>query len=839
MPITRRSTNAKTASRIGKTNPSNINWVLISFGRPFYLISLALFIAFFYGISIIGYTTRIFVSNLLTLPRKIHHIKIQIPLPKPKIRAGSIIKLLQKTPHFRVPKNTINIPSRISLYIFYTRKRLSFLLSKLKSTKKPTRQKETAAKRSVNLVLPVFYIDRTSVRILTFVFIIFSLTAFAFWAIVLKDLPSPDTLTTRKIDVSTKIYDRNGILLYTIYKDKNRSIVNLDQIPTEVRLATLAAEDAEFYDHPGFSVRGIARSIFKNLENGEVTGGSTITQQLVKNALLTPEKTLERKLKEIALAIRVEISFSKDQILEMYLNEVSYGGTAYGVAEASEAYFGKSVSQLNLAEAAFLAGLPKSPSKFSPFSGSVNSGIDRQKDVLNLMKINKFITEDQERDALATKLVFAPSKTDIKAPHFVMYVRQQLAEKYGEDVVETGGLEVVTTLDYKVQKFAEDVLAQEVAKLKPLHVGNGAVVILDPKTGAILAMVGSKNYFDPASDGNVNVAIQNRPPGSSIKVVNYAYALGHGFTPASIIDDSPTSFSVPGQAPYTPKNYDGKFRGNITLRSALAESRNIPAVKVLASYGVTNMIDLGTKMGITTWGDKSQYGLSLTLGGGGVRLLDLAQVYATVANYGKTNETWAVGKITNYKGKVLEDNTCSPNSTKPPCSGQQVLDNRVAYLVTDILKDNTARSPAFGSHSQLVIPGHPEVAVKTGTSNDLRDNLTVGYNQDYVVAVWVGNNDNSPMSRVASGLTGASSIFHGIMSGLLADQKSLAWDMPTGIVKSTVCSLTGSLPCEGCPTRPELFLSESLPTRACRPDQIIVSEEGRRGSLDGYYPVDF
>ena len=599
----------------------------------------------------------------------------------------------------------------------------------------------------------------------------------------------------------------------------------------------MAAEDAEFYDHPGFSIRGIARSIFKNLQKGELTGGSTITQQLVKNALLTPEKTLDRKLKEIALAVRVEIAFSKDQILEMYLNEVSYGGTAYGVAEASQAYFGKSVSNLNLAEAAYLAGLPKSPSKFSPFSGSIDEGINRQKDILHLMKVNKFITEDQEKDALATKLTFAASKTDIKAPHFVMYVRQELAEKYGEDVVETGGLEVVTTLDYQVQKFAEEILAKEVAKLKPLRVGNGAVVILDPKTSAILAMVGSKDYFDTANDGNVNVTIQNRPPGSSIKVVNYAYALGHGYTPATIIDDAPVSFNIPGQAPYSPKNYDGNFRGNITLRSAFAESRNIPAVRVLASYGVANMIDMGQKMGITTWGDKSQFGLSLTLGGGGVRLLDLAQVYATVADYGKTNKTWAIEKITNYKGKVLENNPCSDQNTLQ-CSAKQVLDNRVAYLITNILKDNNARSPAFGSHSQLVIPKHPEVAVKTGTSNDLRDNLTVGYTQDYVVAVWVGNNDNSPMSRVASGLTGASSIFHEIMSGLLYDKKSIAWDIPTGVTQTAVCSLTGTLPCDGCPTRSEFFLNENKPTRACSPDQIIVSEEGRR-SVNGFYPVDF
>lgn len=690
---------------------------------------------------------------------------------------------------------------------------------------------------------------RTSIKIISVVFFLLGISTLAFWFFILKDLPSPKSLTTRPIEVSTKIYDRNGTLLYKIYKDKNRTIVPLSEIPSQVRLATLAAEDAEFYNHKGISVRGISRAFFKNLEKGELSGGSTITQQLVKNALLTPEKTLARKVKELALAVEVELTYSKDQILEMYMNEVSFGGTAYGISEASNVYFGKSVEKLSIAEAAYLAGLPKSPSKYSPFSGNFEAGINRQKDILNLMKINGFINEEQETSAENEKLVFAKDRTDIKAPHFVMYVRNLLAEQYGEEMVETGGLDVVTTLDYKLQTMAEEVLKKELDKLKPLHVGNGAVVILDPKTNEILAMVGSKDYFDLANDGNVNVTLRPRSPGSSIKVVNYAYALSTAFSPASIIDDTPITYKVQGQPPYSPKNYDGDFHGRVPLRSALARSLNIPAVKILSSYGVKNMIDLGRKMGITTWDDENRFGLSLTLGGGEVKLLELAKVYSTIASLGVTKDTWAIKKVTNYKNKVLEEKSCAsdvnaktdsfasiptvraevaPVST---CQGTSVLDPRVSYMLIDILKDNNARAPSFGRLSQLVIPGHPEVAVKTGTSNDLRDNLTVGMTPNYVIAVWVGNNDNSPMSRIASGLTGASTIFNKIAISMLADKEVQNWSVPSGMVQLPICTMTGSLPCSGCPTKLEWFLDEKKPGMACNSDQILAfqkSEEERR-----------
>lgn len=697
---------------------------------------------------------------------------------------------------------------------------------------------------------------KTIIAFFIAVFGIGMVSSYAFWTIVLKDLPSPRELTTRNVEVSTKIYDRNGILLYKIYKDENRTPVPLSEIPIQVRLATLAIEDAEFYNHIGFSIKGITRAVIKNIRKGELTGGSTITQQLIKNALLSSEKTLIRKLRELVLALQVELEYSKDEILEMYLNEVAYGGTAYGVQEASRMYFGKDVSKLTLGEAALLAGLPKSPTQFSPFGANPDAAIARQKEVIKLMKINGYITEKQKVEAEAEEITFAENKIDIKAPHFVMYVRDQLERKYGKEFVEQGGLEVVTTLDLRIQELAEQIVKDEVDKLSDLNVTNGAVVILSPPTGEVLAMVGSKDYFDLEADGNVNVTTSLRQPGSSIKIVNYAYILSNGFTPASIIVDSPITFLVHGQEPYTPRNYEGGFRGALTLRSAFAESRNVPAVKILNSYGVKNMIDQGRKMGITTWTNPDNYGLSLTLGGGEVRLIDLARVYATVANYGRIPILTSVTKITNHNGAIIEERKCEEIEEIPliasvqaseaaqlinkpsltSCDGKQVLDPRVAYLITDILKDNIARSPSFGTNSMLVIPEHAEVAVKTGTSNNLRDNLTVGYNQNFLVAAWVGNNDNSPMARVASGVTGASPIFNNIMSALLAQKENHDWDIPDGLVQLPICPLTGTLACTGCPVKMEWFLEENKPEVACHPDWF-KKVEGEEKSDDKEKPV--
>ncbi len=644
------------------------------------------------------------------------------------------------------------------------------------------------------------------IKPIVFVVLVLLLCIGSFYFLILKELPSPYELGSRSPNVSTKIYDRNGNLLYKIYKDENRTIIPLNQIPENVRLATLAAEDAEFYSHPGFSIKGIFRALIKDIKTGQIHGGSTITQQLVKNTLLTPEKTLIRKIKELILSVEIEIIYSKDQILEMYLNEVSYGGTAYGIEEASLSYFGKSVKELNLAEASLLAGLPKSPTTYSPFGSNPDLAFERQREVLNLMVINRYISQEEYTESSEQKLHFAPNKTNIKAPHFVMYIRQILADKYGEATLEKGGLEITTSIDLSIQETAEKIVKDELERLKGMNVGNGSALVMNPQTGEILAMVGSKNYFDTEKDGNVNVLTRLRQPGSSIKVVNYAYALGNGYTLSSIINDSPITFHTPGTTPYSPVNYDGKFLGNVTLRSALAQSRNIPAVKILSSYGVGKMIEQGKKMGITTWNDPSNYGLSLTLGGGAVKALDLAKVYATLAASGKTPELMPILEIKNYKGQTLEENT--PKST-------QTLDSRISFLLTDVLKDNNARAPEFGYNSYLVIKNHPEVAVKTGTSNDLRDNWTVGYNQDYLVLTWVGNNDNSPMSRIASGVTGASPIWNKIMSSLLEGNISFDWEVPEGVSKINICSSTGTLSCEGCISKQEWFLNENKPSKHC------------------------
>lgn len=756
-----------------------IRRILILIGKPFYFVLSRLVL----GITLSTYTIIHFgkkkkgpkiIYKGLTLPKiklpKLVLPKLKLPKVKPVLRLEELkFKLLELK-----------------------------ILSKLRKffVKKLTRLQKLQLKVRVRIIV-------ISLAVLSLIF-------YSYFAIF-RGLPSPKELDSREPQVSTKIFDRNGNLLYTIYKDQNRTIVPLTKIPPHVRLATLAAEDAEFYSNPGFSVKGIFRALITDIQTGSMQGGSTITQQLVKNTLLTPEKTITRKIKELVLSIEVEATYTKDQILEMYLNEVSYGGTAYGIEEASESYFGKDVSDLDMAEAAFLAGLTKSPTTYSPFGANPDMAIQRQREVLHLMVVNKFITQAQETAAENEKLVFIPNKTPIAAPHFVMYIRQLLVDKYGEDMVETGGLQVTTSLDLSIQETAEQVVASEVGKLKGLNVGNGAALVVNPQTGEILAMVGSKGYFDIADDGNVNVLTSLRQPGSSIKVVNYSYALAHGYTPATIIDDSPITYVTAGTTPYTPVNYDGKFVGHLPLRSALAQSRNIPAVKVLASYGVSNMVTQGTEMGITTWTDPSQYGLSLTLGGGAVTALDLSKVYSTIADGGKRPDLMPILEVKDYKGKVLEKNT--PVTT-------QVVDPRVAFLLTDILKDNNARAPEFGYNSYLVIKDHPEVAVKTGTSNDLRDNWTVGYNQNYLVLTWVGNNDNSPMSHIASGITGASPIWNKIMSAILNGQPSIDWKAPDGISKVNICSLTGTLPCDSCPTKQEWFLDETKPVKSCTPDQI-------------------
>ncbi len=681
-----------------------------------------------------------------------------------------------------------------------------------------------------------------------------SSTLLLFYSSTLSGLPSPKTLSTTHPPLSTKIYDRDGFLLYTIYDNENRSLVSIKDIPAHLILATLAIEDNEFYKHPGFSAKGILRALSKNISDGTMYGGSTITQQLVKNTLLSSEKSIERKIKELFLAIEIELLYPKNRILEMYLNTSPYGGPVYGIGQAARVYFDKDVEKLSLAESAFLAGIPKSPNIYSPFIGDIDRGLERQKEVLSLMLSNGFITSVQFEEAMSETLSFSGNKIKIYSPHFVMYVKDLLEKDFGKDTVSRGGLEVTTTLDINIQKAAEKVVSEEIANLKNQKVTNAAVIVLNPKNGDILAMIGSADYFNKTNNGNVNAVLSLRPPGSSIKVVNYVYALSHGYTAATVVDDSPVSYSYSGSPPYSPVNYDRKFKGKMTVRSALAQSRNVPAVKILNSYGIENMIATGKSMGISTWEESQNFGLSMTLGGANTTLYDLAGVYSVIANYGVKPNINPILSVRNYNSLLLSQKACvrSNHSAVLPtvpiqklktladiprlslisltsasysadfekndtCKVNYVIDPRVAFIITDILKDNKARSPAFGANSQLTIKDHPEVAVKTGTSNSIRDNVAIGYSQDYLVAVWVGNNDNSPMSNIASGVTGATPIFNKIMTKLLENDESKDWEIPSGLVKLPVCTSFKVPDSEEIIVKryEEWFLEENVPKNVC------------------------
>lgn len=715
---------------------------------------------------------------------------------------------------------------------------LSFLTSRLQNLRR----------KSVNLVTKLIYMPKLTLPHLNppqinfpklklvhslwliNIFLIFTiLVGLATYSFLLKDLPNPEYLSKRNQVVTTKILDRNGNLLYKIYRRQNRSLVSLDEVPTSLKQATLAIEDAEFYNHHGFSWRGITRSAYRNIFSGRLSGGSTITQQLVKNALLSPERTWQRKLKEIVLSLWVETHFTKDQIFQMYLNEVGYGGSAYGVEEAAQLYFGKSVKDLTLAESALLAGLAASPSAYSPFGAHPQMAKIRQEYVLDRMVEEKYLTLDEAERAKKQLLSWAPQKNDMKAPHFVMFVKELLVNKYGEQMVEEGGLEVRTSLDLDLQDKAEKIVAGEIKKVENLRITNGAALVTKPKTGEILAMVGSRDYFNITHQGNYNVTTALRQPGSSIKPVNYAVALTMGFTLSTIIPDTPIVYQVPGQPPYSPKNYDNRYHGNVTLRTALGSSYNIPAVKVLSSMGVNRMIDQGRKMGITTWNNPSNFGLSLTLGGGEVKMTELAVVYGTLANMGTRVDLNPILEVKDYKGRIFEKRDSGKWSME---NAPEVLSPQIAYLLSDILSDNWARMPAFGANSQLVIPDKT-VAVKTGTTNNLKDNWTIGYTPSYLVAAWVGNNDATPMSYVASGVTGASTIWNLLTKEVLAGEPDEHFTIPDGMIKVEICQATNTLSCDACPNkRWEIYIKGTEPAKTCNEEQIKAYEEEKKKEID-------
>lgn len=622
----------------------------------------------------------------------------------------------------------------------------------------------TFAIKLPKISLPVVSLNWISIRARYFgLGVLITLIILSVWQgyVFVRELPSPYNIGKVNYPQSTHIYDRNGRLLYEIFKSQNRTPVTLSQLPHYVVEATVAIEDREFYNHNGVAIiSGVLRAVRETIINRSLQGGSTITQQLVKSALLTPERTIERKAKEIILALWTERIYNKDKILEMYLNQVPYGGSSYGIQEAAKTYFGKDAKDLNLAEAAMLAGLPQAPSIYSPYSNP-KGATSRRNEVLRAMETEGYIDEKTRLEAEKVTLTVLPPKTSIKAPHFVFYVKSQLEDKYGISTVEEGGLRVTTTLDLEIQEETERILKEELAKVEYLNVKNGAVLVTRPQTGEIIAMVGSKDYFD-STDGAFNVTSALRQPGSSIKPIMYALALEKGMTAASIIDDSPIAFNIPGSQPYIPVNYDGKFHGRVSLRMSLANSYNIPAVKTLEKIGVPDFIDFAEKLGIQTWGDRSRYGLSLTLGGGEVTMIDMATAYGVLANNGYKIPLSYYLKVTG------QDNTVSEFH---PFKIRE-MDPAVSYIVSDILSDNFARIPAFGPGSQLEIPGY-KVAVKTGTTNDKKDNWTIGYTPDFLVVVWVGNNDNTPMNPyLSSGITGAAPIFNRVMSYLLKNYTS-------------------------------------------------------------------
>ena len=644
---------------------------------------------------------------------------------------------------------------------------------------------------------------------------------FLSYVYIFKGLPNPNSLKGFKaIPISTHIYDRNGKLLYEIFSDENRSPVKLKSLPKYVSQASIAIEDKDFYSHSGISfISGVLRAARDTYLTNSLQGGSTITQQLVKSALLSPERTIQRKVKEIILAMWTEKIFTKDEILEMYLNQVPYGGSSYGVEEASKTYFGKPAKNLTIAEAALLAGLPQAPSLYSPYQNP-DLALRRRNEVLEKMHQEKYITEDQKKKAIATPLEIKPLQTNIKAPHFVFYVKKELEEQYGKEVVEEGGLNVTTTLDLAIQEEAEKVVREELETLKQYNVSNGAALVTRPDTGEILAMVGSVDYYATPS-GAFNVTTALRQPGSSIKPINYAIGIDRRIVTASTVFlDVKTCFDAAGQPEkYCPKNYDGQFHGPVGLRYALANSYNIPAVKMMAYNTVDSFVASMSGFMISSLNDPSKYGLSLTLGGGEVRMVEMAQAFSAFPNRGRPKKLQSILKIEDKSGKTLAtfvDPNFIQDVHKPlpapnflAMRGPRAISEGTAFIISHILQDNGARVGAFGTNSKLVIPGK-SVSVKTGTTDNIKDNWTIGFTPNFLTAVWVGNNDSTPMNPyLVSGVTGAAPIWNGIMSYLLRDQSDLPPVKPASVIGTKVCSNTGvaASVSAGCPTRFEYLLT--------------------------------
>ena len=585
-------------------------------------------------------------------------------------------------------------------------------------------------------------------------------------------LPAPDSIAARKITESTKIYDKTGeILLYDIHGEEKRTIIPWDQIPESARKAALASEDAEFYNHKGLDISWIIRALLKDIRDLDLSqGGSTITQQLVKKSLLGDEKTITRKLKEALLSIEVEKRFTKDEILWMYLNQIPYGSNAYGIEAASKTFFGKTALELTINESAILASLIKAPSYYSPYGNNVNGLMDRKNTLLNRMLSLNMITTEERDKATNEKVNFNFNVKNDFALHFIIMVQEYLENKYGRDTVESGGLKVITTLDAEFQTIAEETVEKyaEINK-KKYKASNAALVAINPKTGELLSLVGSVNYSDIENEGNFNVATAKRQPGSSFKPFAYAMAFQKGYPDFTVLFDVKTEFN-PNCSPdaeqkkdkygldcYNPQNYDGRFRGPVTMRQSLAQSLNVPSVKTLYLAGVSDTIDLAEKMGITTLQNRSEFGLSLVLGGAEVRPVDIVSAYGVFANDGIRNPWHFIKRIESADGTVLENASPDP---------KRALDPQTARLVSDVLSDNNARSAVFGYSSSLYFPGK-SVAAKTGTTQKNRDAWVIGYNPTITAGVWVGNNREEPMTQEGAGISAAGPMWHEFMAKAL------------------------------------------------------------------------
>lgn len=644
-----------------------------------------------------------------------------------------------------------------------------------------------------------FRIGAAGVLLVAFLFIYYS-----------RSLPDPNRLLGRNVPESTKIYAKDETLLYEVHGEVKRTLVNLDQINPNLKNATLVAEDRNFYSHAGISITGLARSAFVDIIHGsKKQGGSTITQQFVKNAMLSNEKSYLRKLKEIILSIELEARFSKDEILKMYLNEIPYGRNAYGVEAASQSYFNKSAKDLSIAESAYLAALPQAPSYYNPSGPNFDALEARQQYILNQMKDLGYITQDQLDSATNEDVQFQKVSNSIKAPHFVQYIEEYLAEKYGEQSLQEGGMKVYTTLDPKLQEIAEKAVADGAAKNISAGGYNAALVAIDPKTGQILAMVGSKDYFgdnfpnncNPKTclfSPNVNIATTLQQPGSSFKPYAYVTAFGREFkySPASMLVDVKTDFG----GGYSPNNFNLSSNGPLPMRKTLAGSLNVPAVKTIALIGPDKVIETARSLGITA--QFTDCGLALVLGGCDITLLDHTAAFAALANKGNRSEKTAILKVVGQEGNILEEYKEKRD---------QVLDEQAVYELTNILSDNNARSFIFGANSPLQLGNRP-VAAKTGTTQDFRDGWTMGFTPSLAAGVWVGNNNNAPMKKDAVVMAGP--IWNQFMKEALKDTPIEQFERPAGIKTVTVDALSGKLPTQYTPeTKSEIFADYAVPTK--------------------------